>query len=807
MISQLKDTVLRDSENRNQQCISQNEIKAQNTHELVSCIKQVDFNSSQILEQAQQDDSQIKKMLMIEKQQENVSLKCQHLNIDTQLASLTKGESQINEVLERVENKDTISEQITKEHIEQEINEQKQFVKSQLVDNNQEQFQDQTNNKSICLIQNQLDSIAEQTPSRQQLVKRIDNKIYNQEIIMEIGEQVTINKNQKEEKKKLQIQFAENNSEISKQRNVGEIEKIKNEQANKQKQFFLLENKNLEQQIQNQIENSSNNEPIQLDQLVEQVSDQNKQVFPNKYELKNCYEAEIKQQQNQVDIRIKNDSNQELNIKTNEEEIQSNHLFIEFYKGEEFFCNIDFSVDYSEFDESVQQNSSFVQLENGNQNIEKKQEGENTQYQQQLAQVQNSNNMGSNSLKFSQDDVQLNVQDQQNQVELVSQQFTEVKQCQVNSNIEEQQLDQDSKSNISQIYQIGQKTIELQSNNIQHCFETFGSQTQQVSKETTEIQKYQEVDYSNDHGISQECFYECKDELQKKGIIICKFLNKGGFGAVYKGLDSLNQREVAIKLSFMSQDGNSEQTEQIFENMKYEKNIIDQIKCYKYVVKTFDLFITQKSHIIIQIMEYCETDLQSYIESRKKCQNPLNKEEIIDIYFQLINVLVEIHTNNIVHLDIKPLNILRTNEGIYKLTDFGISQLLKQDNSSCAELFKGLSKKYSSPEQYQLWYQQESYDYQNSNQNLHSEIEFQQVSQSSDVFSMGLTFLYILQLELSDKTADQIRNGKYEFDSYHTKISFLTFIRYYMLCYNPINRCTALQLKPKLIKILGKQYH
>ncbi|KAL4483218.1 hypothetical protein ABPG74_019244 [Tetrahymena malaccensis] len=1057
MSIQLKDIILLGSENRNQECINQNEIKAQNTHELVFCNKQVNYNSNQILQQAQQDDSQLKRMLILQKQLEKASLKCQHIYIDTnknenqqqtpenevdlkdqqkqeleksnifqlnnqnqanQLQDLysnsdknkkefelnsrssisildtfyqflnedqlrqesnflktiqekndqesqlekvenqehqtiqksnklqkrplaqqlenqyhinqlnlikeeekilpniqknlstkqlqstfltdndqiiqmqdkkqsdnqeqkqdkaitqtvlsNKGESQMKSELEEVENQYTINEQIKKENIEHdriiknnkkeltpfsqfvqnilsdifnqikkedqqeeqilnelktneeeqeqisieaETEEQNQFVMSQLVENHQLQFQDQNNNKSICLIKNQLHDIAELSPSNQQLAKSTDNQIQNQEIIIEIDEQVTINKNQKEDKKKLFIQLAEHNSEISKQENFDKIDNKKKEQANKQKQLLLLENKNLEKQIQNQLEKTSSNQSKQLDQPVELVSGQNKKEVPNKHALKKFCEIEIKQQQNQVDINIQKDSNQEIKTKISEEEVQSSHLFIEFYNEEEFFCDINISVDQSEldeFNESVDQDSSFIQLENDNQNIEKKQEVEDAQQQQQLTDIQNPNNMGSNSLKLNLNDFQLNIQDYQNQVQLVGQQFTEVKQDQVNQNIEVKQLEQDPQqqkepTDIQQIYQIGSKIPDLQNNNIQPCFETMKSYEKQ---ETTEIKKNIEVNYSNNHGISQECFYECKNELQNKGIIICQFLKKGGFGAVYKGIDTINQREVAIKLSITSQGENSEQTEQIFENMKYEKNIIDQIKCYKYVVKTFDLFITQKSHIIIQIMEYCETDLQSYIESRKICQNPLNKEEIIDIYFQLINVLVEIHSNGIVHLDIKPLNILRSKEGIFKLTDFGISQLLRQDNNSCVELFKGLSKKYSSPEQYELWYQQESYNYQNSNQNLHSEIEFQQVSQSSDVFSMGLTLLYILQLELSDKTADQIRIGKYEFDSQqqdHTKISFLTFIRYYMLCYDPINRCTALQLKPKLITKMSSQ--
>ncbi|KAL4483046.1 hypothetical protein ABPG74_019072 [Tetrahymena malaccensis] len=1049
MSSIIKDSILSDSENRNQECISQNEIKFQNTHELASIANQ---NQSQILEQAQQDDSQLKNMLVNEKQQENVSSRqqfdvgtnknknqqpipenevnlkqqqkedleksnnlqfnnqnqanqqqdqqsnsdendqefefndgsildlfddffqllkekiedennqesqsekiesqeheeiyksnkqqkrssSQQIENENQInesnlihqeenvllsilknslnkqlqgiqvtnndqlvkmqedkkqsdsqedqkqnkdikkqVSPTKGESQIDDILKEVEIKDNITEQIENEYFEknmqneneneqfgQEINgillmcllskltgtlnkrkkdvkeekedilnepeakQQNQFQMSQLVNNNGEQVSDQTNNKTICQIQNQLDFITEQLPGNQQQFKSIENKQnqeskmdidepvtinkcqkedkknffiqideknnqiskqgkfdeavnrknehksaeskQNQELKMEIDDPVTINKGQKEDKKKFFIQLAENNNEISKQGNLDEIENTKNEQADKQKQILSLENNNLDYQIQNQIQKSRS------DQLVEQVSCQNQQVDLNKNELKKSQdqsnEIEIKQQQNQIQVDSNKKKDQNQLLKTKKFRSYSlQYLFIQFYDGDKFVCDIDISVDYSELDEYVDLDIPFFYLENDNQNIAKKNEGEVDQQEQQLTNIQNPNNIDSNSIKLDQNDVQQNEQDQQNQVQLASEQLTQVKQYEENQNIEVKQLDQDSQqqiqiNDIQNIYQINSNLPQFQINNIQHCFENQTSQEKQANKETTGIQKI--LEYSKDHGLSQECFQECKDELQQKGLSICEFLKKGGFGAVYKGFDTINQRDVAIKLSITSQDSNLEQTQQIFEDMKYEKSIIDQIKCYQYVVKTFDLFITQKYHTIIQIMEYCETDLQSYIESRKINKNPLNKEETIDIYFQLINALIEIHANDIVHLDIKPLNILRTKEGIYKLTDFGISQLLRQDNNSYIEQFKGFSEKYSSPEQYQLFQKQESQNDQNSNQNLHSKQKFKKVSQSSDVFSMGLTFLYILQLELSHKTANQIRNGEYEFDLY-----------------------------------------
>lgn len=52
--------------------------------------------------------------------------------------------------------------------------------------------------------------------------------------------------------------------------------------------------------------------------------------------------------------------------------------------------------------------------------------------------------------------------------------------------------------------------------------------------------------------------------------------------------------------------------------------------------------------------------------------------------------------NGIVHLDIKPSNILKTKEGGYKLTDFGIANILKLGETHCQA--GGGTYKFCSPE-------------------------------------------------------------------------------------------------------------
>ena len=90
------------------------------------------------------------------------------------------------------------------------------------------------------------------------------------------------------------------------------------------------------------------------------------------------------------------------------------------------------------------------------------------------------------------------------------------------------------------------------------------------------------------------------------------------------------------------------------------------------------------------------------ISLRALIQNqPLALEEFLEFAVQVTQSLVVVHSRNVIHKDIKPLNILINPEnGQVKLTDFGISTRLDRENANLAELgrFEG-TLAYISPEQ------------------------------------------------------------------------------------------------------------
>lgn len=170
-------------------------------------------------------------------------------------------------------------------------------------------------------------------------------------------------------------------------------------------------------------------------------------------------------------------------------------------------------------------------------------------------------------------------------------------------------------------------------------------------------------------------------ELQEK-------IGEGGMSLVYKARDKKLNRFVAVKILKHEFINN----EDIVDKFKKEATAIANLND-PYIVNVLDVGSQEEYNYIV--MEYVKgKTLKEFIREKGRIPYDL----ALNFSTQIAKALDCAHKNNIIHRDIKPQNILVTEEGSLKVTDFGIA---KSTNSSTITNTSNVigSAHYFSPEQ------------------------------------------------------------------------------------------------------------
>ncbi len=151
-------------------------------------------------------------------------------------------------------------------------------------------------------------------------------------------------------------------------------------------------------------------------------------------------------------------------------------------------------------------------------------------------------------------------------------------------------------------------------------------------------------------------------------IVNRKRIGKGSFSTIYKGYSTKNNKIYAIKEITIDKKQNKS-------NVKRELNVLKTLD-NPYIVKLHDVIIDTNYNNIYFILDYFpKGDLAKFLNHK-----PLKEKYCRKYMKQLSQGLEYLLNKDILHRDLKPQNILLTNEYNIKITDFGFAKQVEKNS-------------------------------------------------------------------------------------------------------------------------------
>ena len=169
---------------------------------------------------------------------------------------------------------------------------------------------------------------------------------------------------------------------------------------------------------------------------------------------------------------------------------------------------------------------------------------------------------------------------------------------------------------------------------------------------------------------------------------IIKSIGEGGMANVYLAFDTILERNVAVKV-LRGDLANDEKFVRRFQREALSASSLS----HPNIVEVYD--VGEDDGIYYIVMEYIEG---KHLKQLLKRRGKLTLEEAVDIMLQVTDGMACAHDSYIIHRDIKPQNIMILENGLVKITDFGIAMALNSTQLTQTNSVMG-SVHYIPPEQ------------------------------------------------------------------------------------------------------------
>ena len=208
---------------------------------------------------------------------------------------------------------------------------------------------------------------------------------------------------------------------------------------------------------------------------------------------------------------------------------------------------------------------------------------------------------------------------------------------------------------------------------------------------------------------------------------IIREIGRGATSRVYLGHDPFNNRDVAVKVFFHEEEGEERNLKMQRKGFLAEQALAGRL-IHPHIVETYDA-VTEPEYSYI-VMEYVPgTTLETFCE----VDNLLPLGKVVEIIFKCIRALDYAYQMGVIHRDIKPGNILYSDKGDIKVSDFGASYLV--DVASETTQMAGVgSPAYMTPEA----------------------IRMEKLTHQTDIYSLGVVMYKLLTGKLPFNASNQL---------------------------------------------------
>ena len=199
-------------------------------------------------------------------------------------------------------------------------------------------------------------------------------------------------------------------------------------------------------------------------------------------------------------------------------------------------------------------------------------------------------------------------------------------------------------------------------------------------------------------------------------------LGEGGMGTVYKAVDLMLEREVALKILRPELAGQPE----LAERFRTEAIALARLN-HPHIATLYGL--AREGDQLVMIMEFVRGETLERLVARL---GPLAPGIATSWCGQVLDAMGYAHRQGVVHRDLKPANLMVTEEGVVKVTDFGIARVLGSAHQTRHGHVIGTAS-YMAPEQ----------------------IRGQEVDARTDIYALGIVLYELVTGQTPFRAADE----------------------------------------------------